>query len=106
MQVLRSEEKAGRAGLSKCQKKKKRGLYIKEIYLLALEPNGLLVCLIHARAKSIFWHLLFPGGSDSKESAYNIGDTGSIPGSERSPGEGNGNPLRYSSLGNSMNRGA
>ena len=47
MQVLRSEEKAGRAGLSKCQKKKKRGLYIKEIYLLVLEPNGLLVCLIH-----------------------------------------------------------
>ena len=35
----------------------------------------------------------FPGGSDSKEPAYNAGDPGSIPGSGRSPGEGNGNPL-------------
>ena len=37
--------------------------------------------------------LSFPGGSDGKESAYNAGDQGSIPGSGRSPGEGNGNPL-------------
>ena len=35
----------------------------------------------------------FPGGSDGKESACNVGDPGSIPGSRRSPGEGNGNPL-------------
>ena len=35
----------------------------------------------------------FPGGSDGKASAYNAGDPGSIPGSGRSPGEGNGNPL-------------
>ena len=35
----------------------------------------------------------FPGGSDSKASAYSVGDPGSIPGSGRSPGEGNGNPL-------------
>ena len=35
----------------------------------------------------------FPDGSDSKASAYNVGDPGSIPGSRRSPGEGNGNPL-------------
>ena len=35
----------------------------------------------------------FPGGSDGKVSAYNAGDPGSIPGSGRSPGEGNGNPL-------------
>ena len=40
----------------------------------------------------------FPGGSDSKASAYNKGDLGSIPGLERSPGEGNGNPLQYSCL--------
>ena len=46
----------------------------------------------------------FPGGSDGKESACNVGDLGSIPGSERSPGEGNGNPLRYSCLENSMDR--
>ena len=38
----------------------------------------------------------FPGGTDSKESACNVGDLGSIPGLERSPGEGNGNPLQYS----------
>ena len=35
----------------------------------------------------------FPGGSDGKASAYNAGDPSSIPGSGRSPGEGNGNPL-------------
>ena len=40
----------------------------------------------------------FHGGSDGKESACNVGDLGSIPGSERAPGEGNGNPLQYSSL--------
>ena len=45
-------------------------------------------------------------GSDSKESACNEGDLGSIPGSGRSPGEGNGNPLQYSCLGNLMNKGA
>ena len=39
-----------------------------------------------------------PGGSDGKESAYNAGDMGSIPGLGRSPGEGNGNPLQYSCL--------
>ena len=48
----------------------------------------------------------FPGSSDSKESASNAGDLSLIPGSERSPGEGNGNPLQYSCLGNPMNRGA
>ena len=48
----------------------------------------------------------FPGGSDSKESACNAGDPGTFPGSGRSPGEGNGNPLQYSSLENSMDRGA
>ena len=48
----------------------------------------------------------FPGGLDDKESACNAGDLGPIPGSGRSPGEGNGNPLQYSCLENSMNRGA
>ena len=48
----------------------------------------------------------FPGGSDGKESALNEGDLGSIPGSRRSPGKGNGNPLQYSCLENSMDRGA
>ena len=43
----------------------------------------------------------FPGGSDGKVSACNVGDLGSIPGLGRSPGEGNGNPLKYSCLENS-----
>jgi len=42
----------------------------------------------------------FSGGSDGKESAYNAGGWGLIPGSGRSPGEGNGNPLQYSCLEN------
>ena len=45
-------------------------------------------------------------GSDSKELAFNAGDQGSIPGSGRLPGEGNGYPLQYSCLENSMDRGA
>ena len=48
----------------------------------------------------------FPGGSDGKASACNAGDPGSIPGSGRSPGEGNDNPLQYSCLENSMVGGA
>ena len=48
----------------------------------------------------------FPGGSDSKEFACNAGDPGSFHGSGRSPGEGNGNPLQYSCLESSMDRGA
>ena len=44
----------------------------------------------------------FPGGSDGKVSACNVRDPGSIPGLGRSPGEGNGNPLQYSCLENSM----
>ena len=46
------------------------------------------------------------GGSDGKEFACNAGDLGSMPGSGRSPGEGNGNPLQYSCLGNPMDKGA
>ena len=48
----------------------------------------------------IIWGI--PGGSDGNEAACNAGDPGSIPGSGRSPGEGNGNPLYYSCLENSM----
>ena len=54
------------------------------------------------------WTLLkdFPGGSDGKASAYNVGDLCSISGWGRSPGEGNGNPLLYSCLENPMDGGA
>ena len=54
--------------------------------------------------------MAFPSGSVVKESVCSagnaVGATGSLPGSGRSPGEGNGNPLQYSCLGNAMNRGA
>ena len=48
----------------------------------------------------------FPGGTEVKASACNVGDLGSIPGSGRSPGEENGNPLQYSYLENPMEGGA
>ena len=48
----------------------------------------------------------FSGGSDGKESSCNAGDPGSIPGSGRSPGEGNGNLLQYSCLEKSVDRAA
>ena len=48
----------------------------------------------------------FPGGSDCKESTYNAGNPSSIPGSGRSPGEGNDNPFQYSWLENSTDKGA
>ena len=62
--------------------------------------------------KLVFWVFFlsifmgFPGGSVDKESACHVGDLGSIPGSGRSPGEGNGNPLQYSCLENPMDQGA
>ena len=56
------------------------------------------------------WELIpnkgFPGGSEVKVSASNVGDPGLIPGSGRSPGEGNGNPLQYPCLENPMDGGA
>ena len=59
---------------------------------------------VHFKGKEIIlWG--FPGGSDGKQSACNARDLGSIPGSERSPGECIGNPLQYSCLGNPMDRG-
>ena len=52
------------------------------------------------------WNKGFPGSSEGKESACSVGDPGLIPELGRSPGEGNGNPLQYSCLENSMERGA
>ena len=52
------------------------------------------------------FYKLLTVGSDGKESACKAGDPGSIPGSGRSPGERNGNPLQYSCLENSMDKGA
>ena len=53
------------------------------------------------------WHRNWqpvPGGSEVKASTYDVGDLGSIPGSGRSPGEGNGNPPQYSCLENPMEK--
>ena len=62
--------------------------------------------IIHTRERNVERTLImgFPGVSDDKESACNAGDLGSIPGLGRSTGEGNGNPLQYSGLENSMGR--
>ena len=85
---------------------------------LSILPNGQVIFQMHSskmleREEQIFilcvslglW-VGFPSGSDGKESACNKGDLGLIPGSGRSPGEGNGNPLQYACLENSMDRGA
>ena len=70
---------------------------------------------IFLNPESVFYSLIespseflqgFPGDSDSKESACNAGDPGSIPGLGGSPGKGNGYPLHYSCLEKSMDRGA
>ena len=60
---------------------------------------------LHLLTVSILLDLL-PGWLSSKESAYNVGDSGSIPEWGRSPGGGNGNPFQYSCLENPMDRGA
>ena len=61
--------------------------------------------LLHSTGNCI-QYLVIPGGSVGKESAFNAGDPGSIPGSGRSPREGNDNPFQYSCVENPMDRGA
>ena len=61
---------------------------------------------IHMKRGQVCGYQGFPCSSVSKESACTAGDLGSIPGSERPPGEGNGNPLQSSCLENPMDRGA
>ena len=77
------------------------------------EPHGLPSMGLHrvghywsnlAAAAAALCYKGCPGGSDSKESVCNVGDPSSIPGSGRSPGEGNGYPLQYSCLENPMDR--
>ena len=50
--------------------------------------------------------MIFPGGLDDKDSAHNVGNPGLIPGLGRSPGGGHGDPVQYSCLENSIDRGA
>ena len=61
---------------------------------------------VKANISILMIHYGFPGGSDGKASACNVGDPSSIPGLGRSPGEGNGNPLQYPCLENLMDGGA
>ena len=63
-------------------------------------------CRLKKKKVQICVYIVFPGGSEVEASASNAGDLGSIPGSGRSPGEGNGNSLQYSCLENPMDGGA
>ena len=74
---------------------------MKQQFETITEPSQGRICFVRGNTT-----VGFPGGSDGKESAYNAGDPGLIPGSGRSPGERNGNPLQYSCLENPMDRGA
>ena len=80
------------------------------LYLLTVQGTLKSLLQHHSSKASVLWRSDFfqgfPGGSDGKVSACNVGDLGSIPGSGRSPGEGNGNPLRYSYLENFLDRGS
>ena len=72
------------------------------IYLLNLHNKSMRL----EQLLLLYFRWDFPGGSDGKASVYNVGDLGSIPGSGRFPGEGNGNPLQYYCLENPMDGGA
>ena len=72
------------------------------VQLLLAPGSGMRV--VYSQAPRIEWGFL--GGSAVKILPVNVGDLSLIPGSGRSPGEGNGNPLQYSCLGNPMGRGA
>ena len=74
-----------------------RGHKFLDMQFFALISSLIVLCLENTMG--------FPGGSVGKESAYNAGEADSIPGSQRSPGKGNGNPLQYSCLENPMDRG-
>ena len=88
--------------------------YTKELYKKDLHDpdkhDGMITHLqadiLECKVKWVLGSTGFPGGSDGKASARNVGDPDSIPGLGRSLGEGNGNPLQYSCLENPMDRGA
>ena len=81
---------------------------ILHVRLLSLKLTQEIRCLQKFRGKVVIFSYLegsnTSGGSDSKESARNVGDLGLIPGLGRSLGEGNGNPLQYSCLENPVDR--
>ena len=69
-------------------------------------PKSLQMVIAAMKLKDAYSLEGFPGGSEVKASACNVGDLGSVPGLERSPGEGNGNPLQYSCRENPRDGGA
>ena len=69
-----------------------------------ISKGGVFRGLVEGKSKLRFGVKGFPGGSVVKNLPANAGDMGLIPGLGRSPGEGNGNPLQYSCLGNPMDR--
>ena len=70
------------------------------MYIYKYNQEGLV--FLFDNVSHVIWG--FPGGSDGKEPVCNAEDLGLIPGSEKAPGEGTGNPLQYSCLGNPMER--
>ena len=77
--------------------------------MCGIQKNGIGEHICKAEIESginVKLRLGFPGGLDGKQSPCNVGDLGSIPGSGRSPGGGNDNPLQYSRLEDPMDRGA
>ena len=81
------------------------------LYFPSPQPCVSTLTLLHVGQQTQVWFgntltPAFPGDSVGKEAALNAEDPGSIPEAGRSPGEGNGNPLQYSCLENSMDKGA
>ena len=76
------------------------------VQIQVLVPTSSQLCIFLCLNHLIVGIKTASGDSDGKVSAYNVGDPGSIPGSGRSSGEGNGNPLQYSCLENPMDGGA
>ena len=81
-----------------------RGQMPSLLYLEATEKVIKVILKAAPTEDRMTWFPVFRGGSDSKESACNAGDLGSVPRLGRSPGEGNDYPLQYSCLENSMDR--
>ena len=73
------------------------------IFIVRIFPTR--VSYVSGIGRQLLYHQDFLGGSDGKASACNVGDLSSIPGSGRSPGKGNGNPLEYSCLEDPMDGG-
>ena len=82
------------------------GMWSYRISVLIRKDISALTIWEFRHCRKVMWGLGFPDGSDGKESVCIAGDPGSIPGLGRSLGEGNGNPLQYSFLENSMDGGA